>query len=191
MFFSVFCSSFSIVLVKKWTKIMAVQLNLILEKEQQGIRVHLQEAHDKELDRWIAERHYLRSVPCGARLRLWIFGQERNIIGAMMWGRPNARMLDQERILELTRMYFIDNTEIYVESRGLALARKYIRKHLPWVMLCLSYSSEEGGDHCGTVFAADNWCPFGYTTGGSWKSKGRENRKDRDASRKVRWVRSP
>ena len=120
-----------------------MQQEFILEKEQQGVRIHLQEEHAKELDRWIAERHYLRSAPCRARLRLWIFDQQRSIIGAMMWGRPSARVYDQDKILELTRMFFVDDTELYVESRTLALARKYIRKHLPRVKLCLSYSSRD------------------------------------------------
>lgn len=167
------------------------QPEFILDKKQRGIRIHLQEAHDKSLDRWISERHYLRSAPCGARLRLWILNQERQIIGAMMWGRPTSRMYDQKKILELTRMYFIDDTELFVESRGLALARKWIRKRFPAVKLCLSYSSQDGGDHCGVVFAADNWCPLGMTKGGSWKSTGREDRADRDTSKKIRWVRSP
>lgn len=143
------------------------QTEFILEKEQCGKQLFIQEAHDKSLDKWIAERHYLGYVPCGARLRLWVLDEKRNVIGAMMWGRPTSRKYDQEKILELTRMYFIDDTQLYVESRGLALARKYIRKHFPQVKLVLSYSSKDGGDHCGTVFAADNWCPFSYTTGGS------------------------
>lgn len=167
------------------------QEQFILEKAQRGKRIHLQEAHDKSLDRWIAERHYLHAVPPGARLRLWMLDEHRDVIGAMMWGRPSARMYDQEKILELTRMYFVDDTESFVESRGLALARKWIRKRFPRVKLVLSYSSQDVGDHSGVVFAADNWCPLGKAKGGSWKRKGRENRADRDLSDKVRWVRSP
>lgn len=164
----------------------------MLEKEQIGKRIHLHEVHSKEVDRWIAERHYLRSTPCGARLRLWIQDQDRETIGAMMWGRPSARLLDQEAILEMTRMYFIDDTERFVESRALALARKWIRKRFPKVKLLISYSSTGyGGDRCGRVLAADNWCEFGRTKGGSWKRKGREKRGDKDLSDKIRWVRSP
>lgn len=169
-----------------------LQPELILDKAQQGVRIHLQEAHDMSLDKWIAERHYLKSTPCGARLRLWIQNQKRDIIGAMMWGRPSARLLDQETILELTRMYFIDDTERFVESRALALSRKWIRKRFPKIKLLLSYSSTGyGGDNCGRIFAADNWCQFGTTKGGSWKRQGREKRLDKDLSDKIRWVRSP
>lgn len=169
-----------------------LQTELILDREQLGKRIHLHEAHDQELDRWIAERHYLQSVPCGARLRLWIMDQNRDVIGAMMWGRPSARLLNQETILELTRMYFIDDTERFVESRALALSRKWIRKRFPTVKLLLSYSSTGyGGDKCGRVFAADNWCQFGTTKGGSWKRVKREKRADKDTSDKLRWVRSP
>jgi len=170
-----------------------LQPELTLDPETIGIRIGLQEAHDKSLDHWIAERHYLRSVPCGARLRLWVLEQScgNRVIGAMMWGQPTSRKYNQNLVLELTRMYFVDNTERFVESRALALARKYIRKHFPQVKLVMSYSSTKHNDKCGRVFAADNWCPFGYTQGGSWKRKGREDRKDIDTSPKLRWVRSP
>ena len=51
--------------------------------------------------------------------------------GAMMWGRPTSPKVDQENIMELTRMYFVDETEHCIESKALAMARKYIRKHYP------------------------------------------------------------
>lgn len=46
-----------------------------------------------------------------------------------MWGHPTSRKLDQQHLLQLTRMYFVDDTEPYAESKALAMARKYIRKH--------------------------------------------------------------
>lgn len=168
-----------------------LQPEFIFEREQLGKRIHLQEAYDKLLDRWIAERHYLKSTPCGARLRLWILDQRREIIGAMMWGKPLSRMLNQKKILVLTRMFFIEEVTICDRVDALCLSREYIKKYFPEVRLLKSYSSQNTGDKCGDVFDADGWCPYGLTTGGSWKRKGRENRKDRDTSRKIRWVRSP
>lgn len=143
-----------------------------------------------ELDRWIAERHYLRSVPAGARLRLWVLDIKGRRIGAMLWGRPTARSIDRETVLELTRMVLVDDTEPYAESRALALARKHIRKHLPCIKGLLSYSST-GQQHAGTVYKADGWFPLGLTRKrkAGWSS--RECRNDRDLSQKIRWVRSP
>ena len=65
-------------------------------------------SQSRELDSWIAVRHYLRSTPPGAQLRLWVLDDVGNRIGAMMWGRPTARSLDQSTLLELTRMCLID-----------------------------------------------------------------------------------
>ncbi|MCM3273040.1 Mom family adenine methylcarbamoylation protein [Paenibacillus elgii] len=144
----------------------------------------------KELDRWIAERHYLKSTPAGARLRLWILDKEGKRIGAMMWGRPNARKLDQEHLLELTRMYMIDETMPMSESRALSLARKYIRKNLPEIKGIIAYSST-GQEHEGIIYIADNWFELGRTK--EYKSgwSNRDGRSDRDNSEKIRWVRTP
>lgn len=143
-----------------------------------------------ELDNWIAARHYLQSTPAGARLRLWILDQRGNRIGAMMWGRPTARNLDSEKLLELTRMFLIDETEPFAESKALSLARKYIRKYYPEVKGLLAYSSL-GEGHAGTVYLADGWFPFGKTRQRKQGWSNREPRADRDNSQKVRWLRSP
>jgi hypothetical protein len=166
------------------------QIELQLDKSLQHKQIRLQVCHDTSLDDWIAERHYLKSVPCGARLRLWILDANSEILGAMMWGRPTSRMLDQWLILENTRMYFIDDTEPFIESKALGMARKYIRKHFPEIKLLVGYSAINF-DHCGVVYRADNWCPFGITKGGSWNNNVRKNRKNIDTGEKIRWVRSP
>lgn len=129
--------------------------------------VHLLLARTTEVDNWIAERHYLKSTPAGARLRFWVLVEGKRV-GAMMWGRPVARNLDQDRLLELTRMYFIDDTPRFIESRGLGMARSYIRKHLPEVKGLLAYSST-GEGHEGTVYEADGWFCVGMSGGAHGK----------------------
>ncbi len=106
-----------------------------------------------------------------------------------MWGRPTSRHIDQKRILELTRMCFIDDTERFVESKALAMARKCIRKHFPEVKGCIAYSST-GQGHDGVIYQADNWFQLGITKGASWNNNVRKGRKDIDTSDKIRWVRS-
>jgi len=107
-----------------------------------------------------------------------------------MWGRPTARTLDQHSLLELTRMYMIDDTEPNAESKALAMARKYIRKHMPHVKGLIAYSSI-GAGHEGVIYRADGWFPVGMTRKrkNGWTS--RAVRSDRDLSQKIRWVRSP
>ena len=103
-----------------------------------------------------------------------------------MWGRPTARTYDYSRILELTRMCMIDDTEPFAESRALGMARKYIRKHLPEVKGLISYSST-GEHHKGTIYQADGWFAVGQTRATAWNKDGRANI---DTTHKIRWVRS-
>lgn len=149
----------------------------------------LQQVRSTEIDKWIKERHYLHSTPAGAVLRLeFIENGER--IGAMMWGRPVSPKIDQEHTLELTRMYFVDDTEHCVESKALAMARKYIRKHLPHITGLIAYSST-AEHHKGTIYLADGWFKISETRSpqGSWAN--RAGRQDRDLSVKIKFGRTP
>ena len=150
--------------------------------------VRLVRWHDKRLDRWIAKHHYLGYTPPGAILRFWVLEGKR-IVGAMMFGRPSSRMLDQYRILELTRMYFVDDTKPFIESQALSMARSYIRRYLPHVKGLIAYSSPAYG-HEGTVYLADGWFCVGRTQGGTWSNRTRI-RRDVDPTPKLRWVRTP
>lgn len=144
--------------------------------------------HSTEIDAWIAERHYLKTVPAGAVLRMEFTTEDGTRVGAMMWGRNPSPKQDQYNQLCLTRMYFIDETERFVESRCLAMARKYIRKHLPHVKGLIAYSSP-GAGHEGTVYLADGWFSVSVTRD---KSRDfRTGRKNVDVSSKIKWVRSP
>lgn len=152
--------------------------------------MRLELSRSTELDKWIAERHYLQSTPPGAQLRLWVVDDNGIRIGAMMWGRPTSRNLDQASVLELTRMFLIDNNESFAESKALSMARKHIRKHLPSIKGLISYSSI-GHGHEGTIYRADGWFPVGKTRKRKSGWTTREARIDRDLSQKIRWARSP
>ena len=67
--------------------------------------------HSKDLDKWIAEHHYLQSVPAGAIIRMEIQDDAGRRIGGMMWGRNPSPKQDQRNVLCLTRMYCVDDTE--------------------------------------------------------------------------------
>lgn len=148
--------------------------------------MRLEICHSTDVDKWIIERHYLHSAPAGAKLRLWVKDDTGNVIGAMMWGRPTARTYDQIRILELTRMYMIDDMEPYAESKALGMARKFIRNQLPQVKGLIAYSST-GELHKGTIYEADGWFAVGTTEAKAWNKQGRANI---DTSKKIRWVRT-
>ncbi len=138
------------------------------------------------VDKYIIENHYLHSAPAGAKLRLWVKDDVGETIGAMMWGRPTARTYDQNRLLELTRMYMVDGTEKNVESKALGMARKLIRSQFPQVKGLIAYSST-GEEHKGTIYLADGWFAIGMTEAKAWNKTGRANI---DTSKKIRYVRN-
>lgn len=149
-----------------------------------------QPSETTELKDWLKERHYLHSTPPGFVFMLeFTDGAER--IGAMQVGRPASRAYDARRILELTRMYFVDAAPKNTESKGLAKMREFVRRWYPAVRLLLAYSDPAQG-HRGTIYEADGWAPFGMTEGArghGWKS--RDGRRDTPFSKKQRWVRTP
>lgn len=165
---------------------MIEQCALFPDDKHKNVQLNI--LHDTSVDKWIAERHYLHSVPAGAVIRMCFKDMEHRILGCMLWGHPTARKLEQNNILEITRMCFIDDTPPFVESQCLGMARKHIRKHYPVIKGLLAYSST-GMGHEGTIYKADNWYMLGTSKSASWET--RPGRTNRDLSIKVRWTRSP
>ena len=145
--------------------------------------------HNTEIDAWIAERHYLKSAPAIATLRLEFLEGERRI-GAMLWSKPTSPKIDQLHTIELTRMYFEDNTERFVESKALAMARKHIRKHLPHIRGLIAYCSTAEG-HKGTVYEADGWFKISESRSPNASWENRAGRTNRDLSAKIKFGRTP
>ena len=143
--------------------------------------------HTVEIDKWIAARHYLHSTPAGAVLRMEILDDDGRRIGGMMWGRNPSPKQPQSGVLCLTRMVCVDDTEPYAESRALAMARKYIRKHCPQIKGLVAYSST-GAGHEGTIYQADGWFEVSRTAG---SRDYRQGRKNIDTSVKIKWCRTP
>ena len=144
--------------------------------------------HSTKIDEYIRENHYLHTTPAGAILRIEVLDDNDCRIGAMLWGRNPSPKQEQREVLCLTRMYFQDDTEPYVESRALAMARKYIRKHLPEVKGVVSYASI-GEGHDGTVYKADGW--FEVSRSRANARDCRQGRKNVDTSAKIKFVRTP
>lgn len=133
-------------------------------------------SHTTATDNWIKQHHYLHSTPAGARVRMEFYipcsdayqfvqgtgvslsdldmRDGKYLVGAMMWGRPTSRKIDQKSILELTRCCFLDFMPKNTESKGLAKARAWIRTHLPEVKGLIAYSST-AEEHQGTIYLAD------------------------------------
>lgn len=165
---------------------MIEQAKLFPDACRKGVYLYVE--HSISLDEWLKAHHYLHSTPAGAVLRLCFKDQTGKVLGCMMWGRPVSRKIDQTKILELTRMYFLDDTPPYIESKCLGMVRKYIRKHYNHIKGLIAYSST-GAGHEGIIYQADNWYPLEGSHGGNWEN--REGRINRDRSQKIRWTRSP
>jgi len=125
--------------------------------------------------RAFAERfHYLGYAPPGARVCLGVWHGDR-LVGVLMFGRPAARLEDQERTLELTRMVLLDECPRNSESRALALAARWIRRYMPEIRRLITYADPAKGHH-GTVYLAAGWRLVGRTSGGRWSRSGRPRR---------------
>lgn len=163
-------------------------LNGLKAKSRTMPDIKLNVVHSMDLDIWIKEHHYLHSTPAGAVIRMEFLDEDNNRIGGMMWGRNPSPKQEQKEVLCLTRMFFIDDTERFIESRSLGMARKYIRMHYPQIKGLVAYSST-GEGHEGTIYKADGWFEVSRSRD---KSKDyRDNRKNIDISSKIKWVRSP
>ncbi len=149
-----------------------------------------QPCETRKLKDWIAANHYLQSAPPGF-VHLYEFIEGKELIGGMILGRPSAKQYNPDKILQLHRVFFIDDTAPNVESQGLSMMRRMVRVWIPQIRGLLSYSDPSIG-HEGTIYEADMWCPLGLTDehwGYGWKS--REGRRDQRVSRKMRWFRTP
>lgn len=149
-----------------------------------------QPSEARATSQWIALHHYLQACPPGF-VQVIEFTEGRELIGAMLLGRPAAKEYDPNLILQLHRMFFVDEAPKNTESRALSMMRKHVRTWLPQIRLLLSYSDPSVG-HEGTIYEADGWARFGKTDGAwgfGWSS--RKGRREAPVSKKQRWVRTP
>lgn len=141
------------------------------------------EIHTRYIDRLIHKNHYLSTIPPGAKHRYVISGGlQWGIVGGAMWGRPVARMEDQEKTLELTRFWTADYTPKNTESWALGRMIKDLKSKGTYDRL-IAYSSE--GHHEGTIYKATNWTDLGARTTGCWEN--RDGRTTADPSDKRKW----
>ena len=149
-----------------------------------------QPSETRELKDWIAANHYRQSCPPGF-VHLYEFTEGKEVIGGMLLGRPSAKQYDPDKILQLHRVFFIDETAHCVESQGLSMMRRYVRVWIPQIRGLFSYSDPSVG-HEGTIYEADMWCPLGLTDE-HWAMGGSPAMGDEisASAKKQRWFRTP
>lgn len=116
----------------------------------------------------IVENHYSKKwSSCRYCLGLYC---ESELIGVAVYGFPVGRLVGQSisplivnsDVLELTRLWLIDEAPKNSESRFLGLTFKWLKKHTD-IKVLISYSDPMFG-HVGTIYQATNWLYQGNNT---------------------------
>ena len=147
------------------------------------------ECHSEYVDRLIQRNHYLDTVPSPSCIYRYLItgGMMYGIVGAAMWGKPVARMEDQENTLELLRFWTEDYTPKNTESYTIGQMIQDIDSKDTHTRLIAYASTKE--DHDGTIYKATNWEQVGFSkqraTDGGWEN--RSGRTTDDPSQKIKF----
>lgn len=133
----------------------------------------------KDAKEFVSRHHRHHKPPTG-----WKFGvaveRDGSIVGVVMAGRPVARMIDQERTLEVTRCTTDGSKNacsmLYGAIRRAAKSLGYER------IITYTLESEPG-----TSLMASGWSRRYVTQGGSWSRPSRHRDDDHPLERKVLW----
>ncbi|MCD6163148.1 MAG: hypothetical protein J7K40_12145 [candidate division Zixibacteria bacterium] len=147
---------------------------------------HVQQISFTVARRIIEQNHYLGYAPCGCKFCLGVFA-DAELMGVMIFGRPIARLEDQNGTLELTRMFLYDSPK-NSESRALGLAEKWIKKNRVESRL-IAYSDTAQG-HNGTIYRAANWQEISRVRAGTWIRKNRLDRRGIIGGDKIKFERN-
>jgi antitoxin (DNA-binding transcriptional repressor) of toxin-antitoxin stability system len=133
----------------------------------------------KEAKEYIATHHRHHKPPVG-----WKFGvaveEDGVIVGVAVAGRPVARMIDQERVLEVTRVATDGSKNacsmLYGAMRRAAKALGYDR------LITYTLESEPGAS-----LRASGWQMIRKTEGGRWSCPSRPRNDDHPTEPKFLW----
>jgi len=129
----------------------------------------------------------LPESPAGMRVG-FVFYAGVAPVACAMWGRPSARMEDQEATLELTRLAHSPGIPRNFGSWALGQMRSWIRENMPEIVRIISY--QDADLHYGTIYKADNWQQvYEKHTGHTWAN--RPGRLGNERQHKIKWERRP
>lgn len=149
------------------------------------------ELRSESVDRFVCENHYLDGRPSPQTIYRYAIsgGVMWGWVGGAMWGKPVARMEDQEDTLELLRFWTVDWTPKNAESKSLAEMIRDIKRKGTHDRLIAYASTGEG--HEGTIYQATNWCDCGVretNTGDGWGNRDGRCNDDPSPKRKFEYV---
>jgi hypothetical protein len=136
----------------------------------------------KELNALVARLHRHHKPVQGHRFSIGV-EKEGKIVGGCSVGRPTARMTDQRRVLEVTRLV-TDGTKNACSALYAAAAR--VGAELGYHMIQTFILESEPG----TSLRASGWTFDGESGGGDWTRASKPNRRqDQPQCKKHRYVR--
>ena len=129
----------------------------------------------------ISRLHRHHKMVVGHRFSIGVENDEGELVGACVVGRPVARLVDQYRIAEVTRLV-TDGTKntcsILYAAAARAAAAMGFEKIQTYILM-----SEPG-----TSLKAAGWSFEAHTSGGTWNRPSRGNRRvDQPMCQKSRW----
>lgn len=126
----------------------------------------------------IVKKHYTHAWTM-CRYALGIFHEsdeesffgDTKLIGCLIYGYPVGRSaaksisddIENENILELTRLYIDDGYGSNIESYALSQSFKWLKKNDTSIKALLSYA-DNGQEHLGKIYQATNWIYQGLNT---------------------------
>ena len=102
-----------------------------------------------------------------------------------IWSNPVARMLPQDRWLELRRLAISAECPKNTATRMLGVMARLIRRKRPEIERLISYQDMEV--HKGAIYAAAGWTRTTVNTSASWDRPGRRRPKEQSSANKQRW----
>lgn len=130
---------------------------------------------------WFDEHHRHLKAPRGDIIRAAI-ERDGEIVAVASAGRPKARMIDDGRTLEITRVATLDNVPNACSMLYGALRRA--GRALGWRRFVTYTLPEEGG----ASLRAAGWRLDTKTSGGEWSRHGRQRALALRPDPKLRWI---
>ena len=141
----------------------------------------------REANTLVAELHRHHKPVQGHRFSLGLVDSEGGLHGAVICGRPVARLAgDPQEVLEVTRLV-TDGTRNGCSQLYAAAAAAAAAKAMGFLRIQTYILESEPG----TSLKASGWVDEGPAGGGQWRhTDGKERRTDQPTERKRRWAKT-
>ncbi len=150
--------------IEKFNNIQAKKEKFINDEKFNKEDVKIKEITFKEASKFIKEGHYSHTMPVTNLFLGFSYKSELNCVivfgtGACYRLRDS---LPNHNVLELVRLFSLDNAPKNMESYCISQSIKYIKQNKPEIKILVSFADPSQG-HVGYVYQATNWFYTGLT----------------------------